>query len=70
MELTFFKKEKTTGIPIAALQKPQRLTSSEIANIWLSYMNYSMLKCMARYFLNNVDDTDVRSIFGRVRGYL
>lgn len=62
MELTFFKKEKTTRNPISAMQKPQRLTSSEISNIWLSYMNYSMLKFMARYSLNNVDDPDVRSI--------
>lgn len=62
MEQTIIKTEKTKNTTIPVSQKPQGLTSSEIADIWISYMNYSMLRCAAISFLNNVDDTDVLSI--------
>lgn len=62
MEQTIIKTEKTKNTKMPVTQKPQGLTSSEIANIWISYMNYSMLRCMAISFLNNVDDADVLSI--------
>lgn len=42
LEQTIIKTEKTTSNTIPELHKPQNLTSSEIANIWISYMNYSM----------------------------
>jgi hypothetical protein len=39
-----------------------QLTSSEIASIWTSYMQDSMSKCVLKYFLNHVDDEEIRSI--------
>lgn len=39
-----------------------RLTSSEISAIWSSYQNNSLSICMLKYFLANVDDTDIKSI--------
>lgn len=39
-----------------------KLTSSEIASIWTSYMNDSMSKCVLRYFLSHVKDEDMREV--------
>ncbi|MDN4494389.1 DUF3231 family protein [Ureibacillus aquaedulcis] len=38
------------------------LTSSEIASIWTNYMNDSMSKCVLSYFLNHVEDEEIKSI--------
>ncbi|WP_100374299.1 DUF3231 family protein [Bacillus sp. FJAT-45037] len=38
------------------------LTSAEIASIWTSYMNDSMAKCILGYFLEHVEDEEIRSI--------
>jgi hypothetical protein len=39
-----------------------RLTSAEIANLWNSYMNDSMAICVLKYFLEKVEDTEVRPV--------
>ncbi|MFE8695910.1 DUF3231 family protein [Cytobacillus sp. FJAT-53684] len=39
-----------------------QLTSAEIACIWTAYMNDSMSKCVLGYFLNVVEDEDIRPI--------
>ncbi|WP_129727451.1 DUF3231 family protein [Ectobacillus funiculus] len=39
-----------------------KLTSSEIAAIWTSYINNSMAKCILSYFLKDVEDEDIRPI--------
>jgi hypothetical protein len=39
-----------------------RLTSAEISQLWASYMNDSFSICVLKYFINNVDDTEVRSV--------
>jgi hypothetical protein len=39
-----------------------RLTSAEIANLWSSYMSDSMAKCVLRYFLEKVEDTQIKPI--------
>ncbi|UOQ94840.1 DUF3231 family protein [Halobacillus shinanisalinarum] len=39
-----------------------KLTSSELASIWSSYMNDSMSKCVLSYFLKHVEDDEIRSI--------
>lgn len=39
-----------------------RLTSAELANLWAAYMNSSMKKCYARYFLAKVEDTEIRPV--------
>lgn len=39
-----------------------RLTSSEISVVWSSYQNNSFSKCVLKYFLENVDDPEVKSV--------
>nr|WP_259545961.1 DUF3231 family protein [Heyndrickxia oleronia] len=39
-----------------------RLTSAEMTSLWTGYMNDSMAICVFNYFLNNVDDTDVKPV--------
>lgn len=39
-----------------------RLTSAEIGNLWLSYLNDSMAICVLKYFLAMVEDTEVRPV--------
>lgn len=40
----------------------QLLDSCELSSLWESYMAESLTICMFKYFLNNVDDDDTRSI--------
>lgn len=39
-----------------------RLTSSEIASLWITYMDYNLVGCMYKHFLSNVEDRNTRSI--------
>lgn len=39
-----------------------RLISSEIASLWVTYMDYSLVKCVFKHFLSNVEDANIRSI--------
>ncbi|MCM3239689.1 DUF3231 family protein [Heyndrickxia oleronia] len=39
-----------------------KLTSAEIASIWTGYMNDSLSKCILGYFLQHVEDKDIRSV--------
>lgn len=39
-----------------------KLTASEIAQIWTAYMNTSMCNCLFTYFLEIVEDREIRSI--------
>lgn len=39
-----------------------RLTSSEISVVWSSYQNNSFSTCILKYFLANVDDTQIKSV--------
>jgi hypothetical protein len=39
-----------------------RLTSAEISNLWTSYMNDSMAKCVLKYFSEKVEDTQIQSL--------
>jgi hypothetical protein len=39
-----------------------RLTSAEIAQLWANYMNDTMGHCMLKYFLNKVEDLEIRPI--------
>jgi len=38
------------------------LISSEIAGLWNSYMSDTMIVCVLKYYLNNVDDSETRAI--------
>ncbi|WP_226670660.1 DUF3231 family protein [Metabacillus litoralis] len=39
-----------------------RLTSSEISVVWSTYQNNSFSICILKYFLSNVDDSEIKSI--------
>ncbi|WP_174727282.1 DUF3231 family protein [Mesobacillus harenae] len=39
-----------------------RLTSAEISNLWITYMNNSLSKYVLSYFLNTVEDSEIRSV--------
>jgi Protein of unknown function (DUF3231) len=39
-----------------------RLTSAELSQLWLSYINDSMSICVLKYFLEKVEDTDIRPV--------
>ncbi|KYG27800.1 DUF3231 family protein [Priestia endophytica] len=41
---------------------PTQLTSAEIACIWTNYMQDSMSKCVLSYFLQTVEDEDIRPL--------
>jgi hypothetical protein len=47
-----------------------RLTSSEIAALWSSYQNNSLAICVFKYFLEHVDDEDIKSIVKLYTHYL
>ncbi|MEG9295237.1 DUF3231 family protein [Mangrovibacillus sp. Mu-81] len=36
-----------------------KISASELANLWTQYVNDSLARCMFRYFLNFVQDTDI-----------
>ncbi|WP_223592290.1 DUF3231 family protein [Neobacillus bataviensis] len=39
-----------------------KLTAAEVAQIWSAYMNSSMCKCLFTYFLETVEDSQIRSV--------
>ncbi|MFT5873704.1 MAG: hypothetical protein ACI8WT_002651 [Clostridium sp.] len=49
--------ENTSKIP---------LILSEIAGLWNSYMSDTMISCVLKYFLNNVDDNEIRVIVQQI----
>lgn len=50
------------GTILMEVKHPVRLTSAEIAGLWSSYMNDSMLICVLKYFINKVEDADIQSV--------
>jgi hypothetical protein len=40
----------------------EKLTSAEMGKLWAAYMGNSMGKCMLRYFLQHVDDKDIKTL--------
>jgi hypothetical protein len=39
-----------------------KLTSAELSQIWASYQNDTLAKCVLSYFLNHVEDTEIRPV--------
>lgn len=39
-----------------------RLTSAEMSNLWTTYMNNTLSKCVLSYFLSKVEDTEICSV--------
>jgi hypothetical protein len=39
-----------------------RLTSIEVGTLWTTYENDTMAKCILRYFLNTVEDPEIRTV--------
>lgn len=44
-----------------AISHDTRLTSSEIASLWATYIDYSLVTCVFKHFLNNVEDASIRA---------
>jgi len=40
----------------------ERLTSAELANLWADFMSSKLKECVVRYFLEKVEDEEVRSV--------
>ena len=43
-------------------EKKIQLTSSEIASLWLAYMDESMSKCMIGFMLQHIEDPDIKPV--------
>ncbi|SFB36446.1 Protein of unknown function [Lentibacillus halodurans] len=43
-------------------QHNPRLNSSEFSQLWTSYMQDSMTICTTKYFMQIVDDADIRPV--------
>jgi hypothetical protein len=39
-----------------------RITSAELSNLWTTYMNDSLAKCVLSYFLKKVEDTEIEPL--------
>ncbi|WP_246197277.1 DUF3231 family protein [Cytobacillus depressus] len=53
------KPENTAEYPNNSNDK---LTSAEIGKLWASYMGNSMTKCIMSYFLNHVEDKEIKAL--------
>ncbi|OIK16475.1 hypothetical protein BIV60_04160 [Bacillus sp. MUM 116] len=55
-----------TLIPINISSKKtdlsEKLTSAELAKLWATYMGNSMSKCILRYYLQHVEDQDIKTL--------
>ncbi len=54
--------ENKTPAYESSLKHRPELTSSEIGNLWNSYILNSLVTCMGKSFLANVDDVDTKSL--------
>jgi len=52
----------TTSISDVSITHNVRLTASEIAQIWTTYMNYSMLTCVFRYFYEIAQEKEIKDL--------
>jgi hypothetical protein len=43
-------------------EENNRLTTSEISNLWASYMSNNMSVCIYNYAINNIQDNDIKEI--------
>lgn len=62
MEQQTFSEEqflRTTSLPVT---HETRLSSSEIANLWRTCSMFSMIACIKRFFLQHVQDQDIKSL--------
>lgn len=42
----------------------EKLTSAEMGKLWATYMGNSMGKCVLRYYLQHVEDEDIKTLLG------
>jgi Protein of unknown function (DUF3231) len=52
----------TGGIHVETSNHQTKISASELANLWTQYVNDSLANCMFRYFLNHVQDTDIKQV--------
>lgn len=62
--------EKTKGFVLGtAKYQDTELTSAEIASLWKSYMHYTMLTCVSRYFEKvEADESEIRPLMSELLG--
>ncbi|MEN6325522.1 MAG: DUF3231 family protein [Syntrophomonas sp.] len=51
-----------TSVPETPVVHNARLTASEIAQLWASFMQYTMLTCIFSYFERTVQDTSIKEL--------
>ena len=39
-----------------------KLTSAEMGKLWVTYVGNTMAKCVLRYYLQHVDDEDIKKV--------
>lgn len=44
------------------IQMNEKLTSAEVGKLWATYMGNSMSKCVLSYYLNHVDDKEIKKV--------
>jgi Protein of unknown function (DUF3231) len=62
MEHEPVKPIKTTKIGIKTNDSNEQLTSAEMGKLWVTYEGNTMAKCVLSYYLQHVDDQDIKKI--------
>jgi len=57
------KKLEVFSMGVFGNSKPNTLTAAEVSALWLQYMGDSMAICVFKYFLNIVENKEIKSIF-------
>lgn len=50
------------GLYLVESSHPIRLTTAEMGTLWTTYINDTMAKCILSYFLNKVEDIEIRPV--------
>jgi hypothetical protein len=58
----YYVQETTTGQTTDGITHDTRLTSAEIANLWNTYMVFSMVSCVYSHFNERVEDNDTKNV--------
>ena len=52
----------TTKIETNANHRNIKLTSAEMGKLWVTYVGNTMAKCVLRYYLQHVEDQDIKKV--------
>ena len=59
--------EQKESVPVFQVEHSTRLTSTELGNLWTTYMNYSAISCFMKHFNQNVEDKDVQAVLAEAQ---